>query len=105
MFTSAAEITEAVVRRRLPRKAPCPALPSLKNIARAANRRRHRHRPRHPKTLDFDVQEEHVPEQFIRGDIHIGARRHIVLATDTQLELLSKAKTWYIDGTFKVSLI
>jgi len=104
LFTSAAEITEAVVHRRLPREAPCPALLSLKNIARAANKRRHRHRQCHPKMLDFNVQYEHLPEHFICGDIHVGSRCHTVLATDTQLELLSKAKTWYVNGTFKVSL-
>jgi len=32
---------------------------------------------------------------------HSGTR-HLVLATDEQLKLLIKAKTWHVDDTFKV---
>ena len=32
----------------------------------------------------------------------IRGRRHLVFASDKQLELLQQSKTWYIDGTFKL---
>ena len=30
----------------------------------------------------------------------IRGRRHLIFASDKQLELLQQSKTWYIDGTF-----
>jgi len=102
VFKSAAEIAEDVIRKRVRLAEPCPSLPSVNNLACAANRKRHRTRPRHLKDLDFELQQDHVPENFLRGDVRAGSCRHLVLATDTQLTLLAKAKTWYIDGTFKV---
>ena len=32
----------------------------------------------------------------------IRGRRHLVFASDRQIEVLTKLKTWYIDGTFKL---
>lgn len=102
VFTSAATIAEDIIRRRLQIGIPCPALPSVQNIARAANRHRQHQRPRHPTDLDFELQEDHVGERFVRADVRVKNNRHIILATDAQLDLLVRAKTWYIDGTFKV---
>ncbi|KAK6189093.1 hypothetical protein SNE40_005135 [Patella caerulea] len=34
--------------------------------------------------------------------IHRNDSRHLIIATEQQLEILSKTKTWYIDGTFKI---
>ena len=34
--------------------------------------------------------------------VQVKERKHVVFASDAQLHLISNAKTWYIDGTFKV---
>jgi hypothetical protein len=46
--------------------------------------------------------EDHIPDDFLKSDIKIDGRRHLVFATENMLNLLSKSKTWYVDGTFKV---
>lgn len=99
---SAREIAENVVSERLPVNSPCPALPSVENMARAANRKRHSQRPKHPKDLNFELNRQFIADSFQVVDVNKHNRRHIILATDEQLDLLSRAKTWYIDGTFKV---
>lgn len=63
---------------------------------------RQRLRPTEPTTLDFDLEEDHIPDEFLRADVCARDRRHLVFATKKQLQHLSKAKTWYIDGTFKL---
>lgn len=32
----------------------------------------------------------------------VRGRRHLLFASDQQLDVLSRAKTWYVDGTFKL---
>ena len=82
--------------------APCDALPKPSYIARQANRLRQRHRPEDPDDLDFALDDTHLPDNFLQADVEARNRRHLVFAVAEQLELLSKAKTWYIDGTFKL---
>ena len=38
----------------------------------------------------------------MRADIKVDGRRHLVFATDQMLNILCRAKTWYLDGTFKI---
>ena len=48
--------------------------------------------------LDLD----YLPGQFVVKDISYDGQRHIIFATPDQLALLSKAQSWYCDGTFKI---
>ena len=57
---------------------PCPCLPKPEYIARVANRHRQRLRPQDPTDLNFDVEEEHIPDGFLRGDIQAKALRNTV---------------------------
>ncbi|RMX52339.1 hypothetical protein pdam_00020506, partial [Pocillopora damicornis] len=52
--------------------------------------------------LEFEPCQDHLPDAFLKADIKKHGKRHIILATDQLLEHLSKAKSWYIDGTFKL---
>ena len=79
---------------------PCTALPKPEFIARAANRLCQKLRLDDPNNLDFDLEEDSVPEGFLQADIRVKDRRHF--AKDEQLYILCRAKTWYVDGTFKL---
>ena len=63
-----------------------------------ANRVRGKQRPEEPTDLEFTVDDLHVPESFLRADVRVKDRRHLVFANDQQVALLSKAKTWYVRG-------
>lgn len=52
------------------------------------------------KTGHLSMQ-ENMPE-FNSIDVDAAGHRHLLLYTDHQLELLGKAKTWYMDATFRV---
>ncbi len=81
---------------------PLPALRNPEYLARAANRHRQKKRPAEPTSLDFDLSEDHIPEDFLKADVKVDGRRHLMFATENMVSLLKKSKTWYVDGTFKV---
>ena len=82
--------------------AGCPALSKPEHMAQAANRLRQRLRPEDPKDLDFEIMEDCIPQGFFKADVYVKERRHLIFATDEQLTILAKAKSWYLDGTFKL---
>ena len=51
--------------------APCPSLPKPLNLAKAANYLRQRLRPSDPMDLNFEIDSNHIPEGFMRGDIKV----------------------------------
>ena len=101
VFRPASAIVEEVLLDEI-QDVPCPCLPKPEYIARAANRRRQRLRPKDPVDLDFELDVENIPDGFLRADLTERGRRHLMFATDQQLEHLARSKSWYIDGTFKL---
>ena len=81
---------------------PMGALPNPSYIARAVNRLRKNCRPEDPTDLEFEPNEDCLPDNFLRADVRAGRKRHLVFATDAQLQQLIRARTWYLDGTFKL---
>ena len=77
-------------------------------LGRTANRYRQGDRPRHPKDLKFNIDWNHIPDELELWDVTVDdkktgiPRRHLVMYTLDQLALLSRAKRWFVDGTFKV---
>ena len=101
LFRPASAIVEEVLLEEMA-TAPLTTLPRPEHSARAANRFRQAKRPQDPVDLDFTVDETGIPEGFLRADIETSGRRHLIFASDEQLAKLSKAKRWYVDGTFKL---
>ncbi|XP_022809866.1 uncharacterized protein LOC111346869, partial [Stylophora pistillata] len=101
LFKPASEVVNEVLMEELTED-PCPSLPRPINLAKAANHLRQRLRPTDPVDLEFESQPEHIPQNFLRGDIRVRGRRHLLFASQQQLEVLCRAKAWYIDGTFKL---
>ena len=77
-------------------------VPNISNLVHIARRARYGSLPDQPQTLQFDLDEDHVPPGFLRRDIKVDNQHHLIFATDSQLELLARAKRWYLDGTFLV---
>lgn len=102
IFQPAGTIVENCFSRNNIGAIPCPTLPKQTNLQRTANRARQKLRPAEPSSLDFDIEMEHVPQDFMKADIEVGTRRHLMFASDDQLKKLAKAKRWYMDGTFHV---
>ena len=70
---------------------PLPALKNLEFLARAANRYQQKKRPIEPKSLDFDINEDHIPADFLKSDIEVDGRRHLLFATENMLHLLKRS--------------
>lgn len=51
--------------------APCLSLPRVDSLQRTANRFREQLRPQDPKDLEFELEREHIPDNFFRKDVKV----------------------------------
>ncbi|KAK3719185.1 hypothetical protein QZH41_020418 [Actinostola sp. cb2023] len=102
LFKPAAQIVDEILMKELNDDRPCPHIPKPGNIARQANRKRQKIRPADPTNLEFELDCDNIPKEFLRGDVRVNNHRHLIFATNEQLAILSRAKNWYVDATFKL---
>ncbi|XP_078334484.1 uncharacterized protein LOC111132122 [Crassostrea virginica] len=102
---SAPQIVEDVLRRLADAEAPPASRPKPANLTRAAQRVRQSMRPKDPKDLNFELATDFLDSQMPElhhQDVYVSGQRHLLVYTTHQLQLLAKAKTWYMDATFHV---
>jgi hypothetical protein len=106
VFDSAPKLVDQILEEHADPREPEHSRPAFNTMTRKLNRIRQGLRPDDPTDMSFELDtdylQQHIPQQFFRADVLVKDRRHLVFATDRQLELLGKAKTWFIDGTFKI---
>ncbi len=79
LFRPASAIVNEVLLQELG-DAPCPSLPKPVNLVRAANYLRKQIRPTDPTDLTFDLEEQHIPDGFLREDINVSIIATIIAA-------------------------
>ncbi|XP_014678820.1 PREDICTED: uncharacterized protein LOC106818648 [Priapulus caudatus] len=101
IFRSAPSIVSEVLAEKCD-GGPIDALPCIDHLARTANRKRQQMRRPHPRNLDFDIDNTFVADGFMRRDIRVRERRHLLFALPLMITLLAQTTRWYLDSTFKV---
>ena len=101
-FESATQLVRDVMKEELSNVSGYDGLISITNMAKNTNYHRRNKRAPEPKAKDFNLLEAHLSTDFLVEDLTVFEERHIIFATALQLDLLSSAKSWYVDGTFKI---
>ena len=91
------------IAKEIQRDNRLPKMPATTTMARTYNRHREKTRPKHPSKLEnFTIDQNHVPDFLETWELTIGKQVHIMWSSIQQQGLLRRAKTWYVDGTFKL---
>ncbi|KAK2547312.1 hypothetical protein P5673_032813 [Acropora cervicornis] len=93
IFKPASAIVEEVLLEDL-KDVPCLCLPKPEYLARVFNRHRQRLRPKDPRDLNFDLEQDHIPDGLLRGDLQghdaledVKALNKILFKSSLQLSL------------------
>ncbi|XP_074659300.1 uncharacterized protein LOC141912033 isoform X2 [Tubulanus polymorphus] len=73
------------------------SVPAPENLARQGKGARQGQRPDHPNDLHFQLETDFIADGFFRKDISVDDRRHLVFATQKQVDILKGSKRWYMD--------
>lgn len=98
---SAASIVKRVIASDF--ASECPGPLKLANLIRSVNYQRRAARPKDPASLDFEANESAIPEGFLKADIYIAGKRHLIFSTPVMLNILSQANMWYSDARFSLT--
>ena len=85
-YETAGVVVEEVIKNKLDSKKIYPIL-KMQSLRRAVNRLRQKKRPKCPTQLDSPLLLEHIPQGFLRADIHFEGQRHLIFATDKQISV------------------
>ena len=77
-------------------------MPNKALLVNYINKKRSVGRPRDVTGISFEINMDHIPENFLRHDINQNNARHLIFMTEKQLEIMSTSKVWYLDGTFRI---
>ena len=66
------------------------------------NYNRKKDRPEDIINLNFIMNMNHIPDNFLKKDIHNNRSRHIIFFHDSMKDIFSKSRVWFMDGTFKI---
>lgn len=91
LFKQAAAIVDKVLLEVLG-DAPCRAQQKPVNALKSVNYFRQSRRPKDPVDLDFEIEETHIPADFLKADDIARDKRHLIMANSTAVATTEKSK-------------
>jgi len=86
--SSASSIVNDAQSSLLPTNVPTDSLPQASSLMHKC-KLRHKHRPIDPDSLDFEIELTAIPDDFLRADLYVGNKRHLVFYNISFLQLRS----------------
>ena len=83
--TSGVVVSEVIAASLDPKKLN--ALQHIETLKRTVRRHKERLRPKCPLTLDTPLLMDHIPAEFLIGDVQFGGQRHLLFATPEQIQV------------------